>query len=104
MPPQVPPLPLAEIVRQAFRLPWERRFDFIRGLALPALAIVAIRVGSWLAGEMTSAMAWATAIAYGAAWVLFAVACHRLVYSALADLIPQGIHALAIEAQTPDPA
>jgi BolA protein len=32
------------------------------------------------------------------------VACHRLVYSALADLIPQGIHALAIEAQTPDPA
>jgi len=79
MPPQVPPLPLAEIVRQAFRLPWERRSDFIRGLALPALAIVAIRVGSWLAGEMTSAMAWATAIAYGAAWVLFAVACHRLV-------------------------
>jgi BolA protein len=32
------------------------------------------------------------------------VACHRLVYSALAELIPQGIHALAIETQTPDPA
>jgi BolA protein len=32
------------------------------------------------------------------------VARHRLVYSALAVLIPQGIHALAIEAQTPDPA
>jgi BolA protein len=32
------------------------------------------------------------------------VARHRLVYSALGDLIPQGIHALAIEAQAPDPA
>jgi BolA family transcriptional regulator, general stress-responsive regulator len=32
------------------------------------------------------------------------VAQHRLVYSALRDLIPQGIHALAIEAQVPDPA
>ena len=32
------------------------------------------------------------------------VACHRLVYSALAHLIPQGIHALAIEAHIPDPA
>lgn len=32
------------------------------------------------------------------------VARHRLVYSALGDLFPQGIHALAIEAQAPDPA
>jgi BolA protein len=31
------------------------------------------------------------------------VARHRLVYDALRDLIPQGIHALAIEAQGPDP-
>ena len=30
------------------------------------------------------------------------VARHRLVYDALRDLIPQGIHALAIEAQLPD--
>jgi len=29
---------------------------------------------------------------------------HRLVYDALRDLIPQGIHALAIEAKAPDPA
>jgi BolA protein len=29
------------------------------------------------------------------------VARHRLVYSALASLMPQGIHALAIEAQAP---
>jgi BolA protein len=28
---------------------------------------------------------------------------HRLVYDALRDLIPQGIHALAIDAQVPDP-
>lgn len=28
---------------------------------------------------------------------------HRLVYDALRDLIPQGIHALAIEARIPDP-
>ena len=27
---------------------------------------------------------------------------HRLVYDALASLMPQGIHALAIEARTPD--
>lgn len=32
------------------------------------------------------------------------LARHRLVYSALGDLTAQGIHALAIEAQTPDPA
>ncbi|MEF7617326.1 BolA family protein [Aquincola sp. MAHUQ-54] len=30
------------------------------------------------------------------------VARHRLVYHALAALIPQGIHALAIEARTPE--
>jgi BolA protein len=30
------------------------------------------------------------------------VARHRLVYDALHRLIPQGIHALAIEAQSPD--
>lgn len=29
------------------------------------------------------------------------LARHRLVYDALADVIPQGIHALAIEAQAP---
>jgi BolA protein len=29
------------------------------------------------------------------------IARHRLVYDALASLIPQGIHALAIEARTP---
>ena len=32
------------------------------------------------------------------------VARHRLVYDALRDVIPQGVHALAIEAQGPDPA
>ncbi|HWP19828.1 MAG TPA: BolA family protein [Burkholderiaceae bacterium] len=30
------------------------------------------------------------------------LARHRLVYDALSSLIPQGIHALAIQAQTPD--
>jgi BolA protein len=30
------------------------------------------------------------------------VARHRLVYDALASLIPRGIHALAIDARTPD--
>ena len=32
------------------------------------------------------------------------IAQHRLVYHALRSLIPQGIHALAIEAQSPDPS
>ena len=32
------------------------------------------------------------------------IARHRLVYDALRELIPQGIHALAIEAQVPDPS
>jgi BolA protein len=32
------------------------------------------------------------------------LARHRLVYDALADLIPRGIHALAIEARTPEEA
>ena len=32
------------------------------------------------------------------------IARHRLVYDALRSLIPEGIHALAIEAQVPDPS
>ncbi len=32
------------------------------------------------------------------------VARHRLVYDALRDVIPRGVHALAIEARTPDEA
>jgi BolA protein len=32
------------------------------------------------------------------------VAQHRLVYDALRPLIPEGIHALAIEAHVPDPS
>ena len=32
------------------------------------------------------------------------VARHRLVYDALREVIPQGVHALAIEAQGPDQA
>jgi BolA family transcriptional regulator, general stress-responsive regulator len=31
------------------------------------------------------------------------VARHRLVYDALGPLLPQGIHALAIDARAPDP-
>ncbi|MDH4481189.1 MAG: BolA family transcriptional regulator [Rhodoferax sp.] len=30
------------------------------------------------------------------------VACHRLVYDSLQDFIAQGLHALAIETETPD--
>lgn len=91
MPPQAPPLPLADIVKQAFRLPWERRADFIRALALPALAIVAIRVGWWLATDgLGSALSWAAWIAHGLAWILFAVACHRLVLLDLrGDRVPK---------------
>lgn len=29
------------------------------------------------------------------------VGCHRLVYDSLRDVIPQGVHALAIQAQVP---
>jgi BolA protein len=32
------------------------------------------------------------------------VACHRLVYDAVQDFIDQGLHALAIETETPSPA
>ena len=32
------------------------------------------------------------------------VARHRLVYDALRDLVPRGIHALAIDARTPQPS
>ncbi len=32
------------------------------------------------------------------------VACHRLVYDAVQDFIVQGLHALAIETETPSPA
>jgi hypothetical protein len=92
MPPQAPrrPLSIPAIVSQAFRLPWDRRADFVRALALPALAIAAIRVGWWLAGDLGGALRWAAWIAHGAAWVLFAVACHRLVLLDLrGDSVPR---------------
>jgi hypothetical protein len=73
-------LDLGRIVSEAFALPWRRRGEFARALAIPALAIVAIRLGGWLAAEkMTGAIAWAAWGANGVLWILFAVACHRLV-------------------------
>jgi hypothetical protein len=68
------------VIAGAFVLPWRRRGEFVRALAVPTLAIVALRIGWWLAGErMTGAIAWAGSGAYVIVWILFAVACHRLV-------------------------
>jgi hypothetical protein len=85
-----PALSLPAITSQAFRLPWDRRADFVRALALPALAIAALRVGLWLAGDMGGALRWTAWIAHAAVWVLFAVACHRLVLLDLrGDSVPR---------------
>lgn len=73
-------LDLSRVIAGAFVLPWRRRGEFVRALAIPTIAIVAIRIGWWLAGEkMTGAIAWAGSGAYAILWILFAVACHRLV-------------------------
>ena len=77
--PDPPPLPLAEILRESFRMPWARRADFARALAVPALAIVVLQVGWSIAEEMPSVVLWAGRAAYFGLWVLFAVTCHRVV-------------------------
>ena len=79
----VPPpgkLDLSRVIAGAFVLPWLRRGEFARALAVPTIAIVAIRIGWGLAEEeMTGAIAWAGWFAYAIVWILFAIACHRLV-------------------------
>lgn len=73
-------LDLTRVIAGAFVLPWSRRGEFVRALAVPAVAIVAIKIGWWLAGEkMAGAIAWAGSMAYAILWILFGVACHRLV-------------------------
>jgi hypothetical protein len=73
-------LDLSRVIAGAFAIPWQRRATFVKALAAPALAIIAIKVGWWLAAErMTGAIAWAAWGANGVLWILFAVSCHRLV-------------------------
>ncbi|MBC8021857.1 MAG: hypothetical protein H7Y14_01985 [Burkholderiales bacterium] len=73
-------LDLSRVVAEAFALPWKRRDVFVKALALPALAIVAIQVGWGMAeGRVGTAVGWAAWAGYGILWILYAVACHRLV-------------------------
>lgn len=73
-------LSIPRVLAGAFAIPWQRRGIFIKGLALPGAAIVAIQVGWWRAAKaMSPAMNW---VAWGTQtllWILFAVICHRLV-------------------------
>jgi hypothetical protein len=79
----VPPaqrLAVAKVLTEAFRYPWAHRVAFIKALAVPAAAIMAIQIGSWLAEtQLTQAMTWAVWAASALLWILFAITCHRLV-------------------------
>jgi hypothetical protein len=67
-------------VVEAFALPWRRRAVFVKALLLPAVALVALKIGWWIAvDDMPRWMSWAAWAGAGALWILFAVTCHRVV-------------------------
>ncbi len=79
-------LDLGRIIAEAFALPWRRRGAFAKALAVPALAIVAMQIGWGLKeGQVSQPVGWAAWAGYGILWILFAVACHRLVLLELRD-------------------
>jgi len=80
MPPAERKLSVANVIAEAFWLPWSRRGAFLKGLFLPAIAIVAVQVGfSHAGGESMGSAAWMLMVVNVLLWILFAVACHRLV-------------------------
>jgi hypothetical protein len=67
-------------LREALRIPTQHWREFLEPLALPALAIAALTLGSQLARNQMPAMAgWVILAFYGAVLTVLAVACHRLV-------------------------
>lgn len=69
---------------EALAIPWRRRADFVRALAVPFALLAAFYVGWYFLQPKIGEMAgWTFALAYwgvfAALFTLFAVACHRLV-------------------------
>ena len=73
-------LPIAKILVGAFAFPWRQRQAFVKALAIPALALVALTLGWQLAGsELSKLTNLLLALVNGVLFTWFAVACHRLV-------------------------
>jgi hypothetical protein len=76
----IPKLPIVRILRGALVIPWERRGVFLRALAFPGAAIVAVQSAfwqfSWDLSPWGSWLAWGVRLILG---TVFVVICHRLV-------------------------
>lgn len=76
------PLSLARVLSGALRVLWQRRGVFLRGLAFPGIAIVALQVAYWHFDPDWTDAAWASWLVWGVRsllWIVFAVICHRIV-------------------------
>ena len=82
-------LSIANVIAEAFWHPWTRRRAFFKALFLPSIAILALQLGLRSDGMPPGAAAWMVWILWVLLWILFAVACHRLVLLGLhADDVP----------------
>ena len=73
-------LPVWNILRDTFLIPWRHPREFLRPLALPGLVIAVFTIGWDLTkGRMPAPVGWLIYAAYGAVFTVFAVSCHRLV-------------------------
>lgn len=83
--PEEPKLPVADIIAEACWLPWARRHAFLKALLVPSIAILAVQMWTWRAGALPVAASVLVTIVQGVLWILFAVACHRLVLLGLQE-------------------
>ena len=90
-----PPLPVWEIIRDAFVITWQRKWQFTRVLILPILLLVLTehistslldRIGIW--SPIDRIEIWLLTPLYFVITTLLAVACHRLVLIG-DDAVPQ---------------
>ena len=73
-------LEVGKVVLGAFLVPWWNRQSFVRALAIPLFAIVALNLSWYYAREYLSSLStWLLTFVWCALFVLFAVTCHRLV-------------------------
>ena len=71
------PLPVWDIIRDAFVIPWQQKRQFFRTLTLPILLLMLI---DHFVGYITHELSWLTLLLlYAVPLTLIAVPCHRLV-------------------------
>jgi hypothetical protein len=73
-------LPITKVLLGAFVVPWWSRRALAEALAIPVGGLVAVRMIYWHLGlDWTVTTTWMLWIVQALFWVLFAIACHRIV-------------------------